>query len=317
MKEKLISVIIPVYNVEKYLKRSVLSVLNQDYKNLEIILVNDGSTDSSGEICEELKAKDTRIVVIHKKNQGLGEARNSAIEIMKGEYVLYLDSDDYIYPGIISKLYNAIEKEQADISCCGYRSGKKIYYCNKKEIVIGSIEATRRMFCNEGIDANACCKLYKSALFQKIRYANCAYEVVPVTYRIFLEAKKIVTVNECGYYIEKREGSITRSTFGYNNMLYVKLAKDVYEKVKTEYSELEKEAYVFYLNALIGMAEKAVEDKMAYRTKEYNEIMQEMKLCFVKIICNKKISGRKKLITCLIKLRIYPFVRKIYLCTIG
>ena len=94
---ELISVIVPVYNVEKYLRKAVQSIQNQSYKNLEIMLINDGSTDSSGDICDELAASDSRIVVIHKKNGGVSTARNEAQKLAKGKYVINVDSDDYIH----------------------------------------------------------------------------------------------------------------------------------------------------------------------------------------------------------------------------
>ena len=95
---ELVTIIIPVYNVEKYVRRCIESVLNQDYNHLEIILVDDGSTDSSGEICDEYAKKDNRIQVIHKQNEGLGPARNSELDIAQGEYVHFIDSDYYIFP---------------------------------------------------------------------------------------------------------------------------------------------------------------------------------------------------------------------------
>ena len=104
--EKLISVIVPVYNVEEYVEKCVLSIINQTYKNLEIILVDDGSTDNSGKICDEIAIKDNRIKVIHKKNGGLSDARNVGIDIAKGDYLGFVDSDDYIDPDMYSILLN-------------------------------------------------------------------------------------------------------------------------------------------------------------------------------------------------------------------
>ncbi len=317
MEEKLISVVIPVYNVEAYLERCVLSVLKQDYIHMEVILIDDGSTDCSGQICDKIAEQDCRIKVIHKKNQGLGEARNTAIDVMEGKYVLFLDSDDYIYPGIINQLYTAITNHQADIACCGYKSGKKAYYCNGKVEVYESKEATAKMFCNDGMDANAWCKLYKSALFHNIRYWNCAYEVVPVTYKIFLKTKKVVSIGECGFYIEKRVGSITRTKFGDNHMLNVKMSKEVYEEIKKYCKELEPFAYVFYLNALISMAEKAEEDKLCHRTRQYEEIMKELFDNLEQIIRNENITIRKKIIVFLIRSKMYSILRKLYLCVLG
>ena len=104
-----ISIIIPVYNVEKYLKTCLDSVINQTYQNLEIILVNDGSTDNSGKICEEYKRTNSRIILIHKKNEGLSAARNTGLGIATGEYISFLDSDDYISNDMLETLYNSLQ----------------------------------------------------------------------------------------------------------------------------------------------------------------------------------------------------------------
>ena len=120
MNEK-ISIIVPVYNVEKYLKKCIDSIVNQTYKNLEIILVDDGATDRSGEICDELAKLDNRIKVYHKKNGGLSDARNYGVERATGSYVGFVDSDDYIDAEMYEKLYEAITKEAADVAECNLK----------------------------------------------------------------------------------------------------------------------------------------------------------------------------------------------------
>ena len=309
---ELVTIIIPVYNVEKYIRRCIESVLNQDYNHLEIILVDDGSTDSSGEICDEYAKKDNRIQVIHKQNEGLGPARNSALDIAQGEYVHFIDSDDYIFPGIIKKLHETCEKSQVDNACCGYKSGKKVYYCEGEKEVFDSVTATKNMLMCEGIDANACCKLYKRKLFEGVRYPACAYEVVPVTYKVFLKANRVANIKEYGYYIEKRQGSITRSSFGKNNLLYLTLAKDMIADLKIHCPELNMAAEVFYLNALITMTEKSREDEDAVGKNEYRIINEEFYKEYHKIMHHPNISHRKKLISIFIKLKIYTLVKKIY-----
>ncbi|MEI7668283.1 MAG: glycosyltransferase family A protein, partial [Erysipelotrichaceae bacterium] len=118
---ELISVIVPVYNVEKYIDRCVSSILNQTYKNLDIILVDDGSQDKSGQICDEYALKDNRIKVLHKSNGGLSDARNKGIELSKGEYISFVDSDDTISNNFIDKLYNLCVNYSSDISMCYFK----------------------------------------------------------------------------------------------------------------------------------------------------------------------------------------------------
>ena len=132
MNNPLISVIVPVYKAEAYLEKSVKSIINQTYKNLEIILVDDGSPDRCGEMCDEFAKKDSRIRVIHKANGGQSSARNAALDIMAGDYVGFVDSDDWIEPNMYEHLYNLILKNNAQISVCGlqcdYDDGKIVYF---------------------------------------------------------------------------------------------------------------------------------------------------------------------------------------------
>lgn len=135
----LITVIIPVYNVEKYLEQCVESIVNQTYKNLEIILINDGSTDSSGKLCDILVKRDIRIKVIHKKNEGLGLARNTGLEYVNGKYVTFIDSDDYADSDLIEKLYVSIKENNADTCIGGFKrvnnDGEIIYEERYKSVV--------------------------------------------------------------------------------------------------------------------------------------------------------------------------------------
>lgn len=144
--DALISVIVPVYNVEKYLLNCYASIAHQTYAKLDIILVDDGSTDSSGKLCNEIASKDRRVQVLHKKNEGLGYARNSGLELAKGKYVLFVDSDDYIELEMVQKLYERIEQYDADTSFCGYSMFhnesqliKKISYYNDEIFEKGEI----------------------------------------------------------------------------------------------------------------------------------------------------------------------------------
>ena len=116
-----ISVIVPVYKVEKFLDRCINSIIQQTFTNLEIILVDDGSPDRSGEICDEWKMKDKRIRVIHKENGGLSDARNKGLDVATGDYVAFIDSDDWIDPDMFQLLYDATQKYQADIAECSWR----------------------------------------------------------------------------------------------------------------------------------------------------------------------------------------------------
>lgn len=312
IRKKLVSVVIPVYNVENYLERCVKSVIEQDYHNLEILLVDDGSTDRSGEMCDYFSLMDSRIKVIHKENGGLSSARNTALDILKGDYIFFVDSDDYIFPGIISKLLGACIKYHAEIACCGYKSGKRLYYCNGKIQVFDAITAAKKVLSCNGMDNNAVYKLYKKELFENIRYPLYIYEVIPVTYRIFLKAKQVVSIGRCGYFVEKREGSITRSSFGYNDLFFTEISKQEYEKIKREFPDLKCYAYGFYLNTIIFAREKAESDSGGIKSIEFDKVNNLFHDSYAEIMRNKYVPLRKKGIAFLIKIHMYNAIRKIY-----
>ena len=174
--EPIISVVVPIYNVEPYLSTCIESIVNQTYNNLEIILVDDGSPDNCPQICDQWAGKDKRIVVIHKKNGGLSDARNAGINIAKGQYISFIDSDDYIEPTLYEKMLQAIINTGAEIACCG-----RYVIDNDKQVlrtchVMNGINkfdvesALREMLYANCIEEAAWDKLYKIDLFDNIRY---------------------------------------------------------------------------------------------------------------------------------------------------
>ena len=211
-----ISIIVPVYNVEKYLKECIESILSQTYKNIEIILIDDGSTDNSGKICDEYLKKDSRVKVIHKENGGLSDARNTGIEIASGKYIGFVDSDDYIAKDMYDFLYQNIKRENAEISGCNrflvYENKIEIY--GKKECyeVMDSQRAIE-MLCTIGyIGVSAYTKLYEAKLFKDIRYPKGKInEDMYTTYKLFDKANRIVYDATPKYYYRQRSGSITNS----------------------------------------------------------------------------------------------------------
>ena len=181
----MVSVIIPIYNVEKYLKKCIESVINQTFSDLEIILVNDGSTDNCKEICEDYKSKDNRIKFIHKSNGGLSSARNAGIQVATGDYYTFIDSDDYIMSDMIEQLVYMAQLTDADISLCcktnqenGFEEG-----INKKIEIFTKEEALKCILTEKKILTSAWGKLYKRKLFNEVRYPDGKiYEDLGTTY---------------------------------------------------------------------------------------------------------------------------------------
>ncbi|WBW98610.1 glycosyltransferase family 2 protein [Oceanirhabdus sp. W0125-5] len=215
-----ISIIVPVYNVELYLRKCVDSILNQTIENLEIILVNDGSKDRSGAICDEYKKKDHRVIVIHKENGGLSSARNAGINVATGELIGFIDSDDWIEPDYYEILYDGIIKNNADISVMHLTkvtNHEKIEFetMGKKEWVnFTRHNAMERFFGDNFIGYSACNKLYRRKLFEGIRYPEgMIMEDKATTYKLIHKANSVVVNLSCKYHYYLRNDSIMQSNF--------------------------------------------------------------------------------------------------------
>lgn len=220
MKQTLISVIVPCYNVEEYLPKCIESILSQTYKNLEILLVDDGSPDNSGRICDEYAARDSRIKVIHKENGGLSDARNVALDVMKGEYVTFIDSDDYVADDYVEILYRLIAEYRAQMSVVWHQTfadGTVPPVCHKpvSEHILYGWEALEGMFYQRTFDTAAWAKMYHCSLFfDGVRYPKgWLYEDLPTTYRLMMKCKRIAFSNCRSYFYRIRRTSIEGAPF--------------------------------------------------------------------------------------------------------
>ena len=216
----LISVIIPIYNVEKYLARCVDSIVNQTYKNLEIILVDDGSPDRCPQMCDDYAEKDSRIKVVHKKNGGLSDARNAGIAVATGEYISFIDSDDYVSDDFFECLLDVINKENSDIAEC---SVVKFYEDNRFDEFSDDLsvktydtqDAMSALIAENPFHQHVWNKLYKTELVKDIPYAvGKLNEDEFWTYQVFGRANKVARLNKTMYYYFQRNSSIMG--VGYN-----------------------------------------------------------------------------------------------------
>lgn len=218
--DPLVSVVIPVYNVEPYLHECVTSVVEQTYTNIEIILVDDGSTDSSGTLCDEFALSDSRICVFHKKNGGLSDARNYGIRRSHGSLISFIDSDDYVSPDYIMHLYQALVRGKTDIattSICIFREGEppKEHKRDTAEFhVYDACEALEDMLYMRHLEPNAFPKIYKKELFDTIQYpVGKLYEDIATTTKLIDKAGKIAYLDEKDYYYRIRPNSIQTASF--------------------------------------------------------------------------------------------------------
>lgn len=213
MDKPLISIVVPVFRVEKYLDHCVKSILNQTLTNIEVILVDDGSPDKCGEMCDDIAKTDNRIKVIHKPNGGLSDARNAGIEIAKGTYIGFIDSDDYIVPEMFEKLLYAIETQKADVSMCYacniYDDDMEYRPCKTGDVTVFEGDEIMEALFRKKLNNFAWNKLYKMELFRDIRYPyGKIYEDLFTTYRIFGLCDRVALDTSQMYYYRVRRDSI-------------------------------------------------------------------------------------------------------------
>lgn len=215
-KNPLVSLIIPVYNVENYLNKALSSVANQTMKNIEVIIVNDGSTDGSAEIINRFARRYRNFIVVNQKNQGLSAARNKGLALSRGDYIAFMDSDDYIEPNFIECLYNAAVKSNADIACCNFN-----YYFPQRNMKIympftsiprtfTNTTALKKLILDFGFHYFAWNKLCKRSLFfdNDIKFYDMYFEDIATSPRLFYFANKIVLLGKALYNYTNRKTSI-------------------------------------------------------------------------------------------------------------
>ena len=290
--EKKISIIIPIYNVEKYLPACVESILQQTYKNLEVILVDDGSPDRCPVICDELAQKDERIRVIHQKNKGLSGARNTGIDNAQGDYLIFVDSDDTVEQTLVEELYTYAEKWNCAIVACGrnyiFEDGQivcKIAHDESK--VYGFEEAMQEMNSFRLFDMSAWAKIYRKELFEDIRFPEGKLsEDYYIMYKLFDKAQTIGYVAKPLYNYLQRQSSISRNKkinhdFADAAKKQMEFLDEKYPQMSvlghTAYASANLTVYDFYLKNGVKCPkdkllefEKAVRDNLVYIRKNKN-----------------------------------------------
>ena len=300
MEKELISVIVPVYNVENYLSKCVNSILNQTYKNFELILVDDGSPDACPKICDDFEKQDDRVVVVHKVNGGLSSARNAGLDICKGEYIAFVDSDDYIEKDYLDKLYKAIKENNADLSICGFKyvddNGNQL--SNNYKALASKVYSNYNKY--DVIFADNCIpsvvawnKLYSKHIFNNIRYPEGKiHEDEFITYDIITACNKGVAVIEDRLYNYLiRQNSIMGSKKPSEKMLHaIEAVNNKVVKLNTDNKNYHF-AVEQYLSIFLSVYSKVCKDtKLSakvfskYKT-EYKKYKKHIKNFKVKIKC--------------------------------
>lgn len=269
--DKLITIIVPIYNVAKFLPRCIESLLAQTYPNLEIILVDDGSPDRCGEICDQYALRDSRIKVIHKTNGGLSDARNAGLNQMTGEYVSFIDSDDWIDQDWCEKLMNNLLRFHADLSLSGIVSE----YCHNGIVQSDVItkEYGNEPFCESGIEMMkryfrtswvAWDKIYRASIFDDIRFpVGEINEDEAIALQLLEKCERVAYTNEVFYHYIKRPESITSSSFSPKKFAWYRHCRDNLEWIREHHPELTEPAAARYRGALLWtLTEIAMSDKV-------------------------------------------------------
>ena len=258
----LISIIVPIYKVEPYLNKCITSILNQTYSNLEIILVDDGSPDNCGIICDEYARKDTRVKVIHKANGGLSDARNAGLDVMQGNYVGFVDSDDWIEPHMFEVLLSNIKLFNAEISCGGVSDDieigetirtVKVSHYGDKDFSESGVEAMRRYFLGSWA---AWDKLYKAEIFKGLRYpVGEINEDEAIVLDVLNQCSLVCYTNRICYHYMKRLGqnSITTASFSSAKLIWKDHCAANLKWIQKKYPVLEREAATRYRNSLLWL----------------------------------------------------------------
>lgn len=244
----LISVVIPIYNIENYLKDCVNSVLEQTYTNLEILLVDDGSSDSCGDLCNQFAKADSRIQVIHRTNGGLSTARNSGTQAATGQYITYIDGDDMVHPEYVEYLYSLLQKNAADMSIClfqectkeNYHSGKFKQQVSdheaREEKLLNAEQALCMMLYQKDFTTSAWGKLYPTMwMWENVYPEGRIYEDLATTYKLLARAHCIAFGKRRLYYYVQREDSIMHCHFTPSRLDLKRSADEMFEFVEKNY----------------------------------------------------------------------------------
>ena len=318
----LLSVIVPVYNVEPYLNRCVQSIVRQTYKDLEIILVDDGSTDRSPEMCDLWAGQDARIKVIHKKNGGLSSARNAGIDIAQGEVLSFIDSDDFIEPDMYQTMIFAMVESGKDIVCCGrivdlWGEREKRDFSRSSPKIYSKEDAMKEVLCLRDIDTSAWDKVYKKSLFAELRYpVGKISEDAAIILQILNESNGIFHVGKSFYHYVFRENSISKKTFTQNKHdVYINCV-NMASFISKNHPELMMYVKIYSAQVCTGLLECMYISNAINQYKELFDAYRKMLKSGIWILIKQKALPIKLKVRCFLifvkKIKLYWALKRFY-----
>ncbi|MCL2283792.1 MAG: glycosyltransferase [Fibromonadales bacterium] len=321
----LISIIVPVYKVEPYLRKCVDSIIAQTYTNLEIILVDDGSPDNCGKICDEYAKKDGRVRIVHKDNGGLSDARNVGIETANGDCITFVDSDDYVSADYVKYLYDLMLRYDADISSCNYLPVREDGVAIKSsdsltEDKFYNKEKFKEMFSimlyeeNTTIYDPAWSKLYKKTLFVDIRFPKGKlFEDVRTVPQLLHKSERVIFGKEKHYFYQIRQNSIITQNFSEKNYDFINAIEEMCQFISSHYVGLEKPCTRRYISAQIRVLRQLIESK-DFDKNEANLLRKKILKDSKGLLFDEKIPKRDKcaIFTLLLGIRLFSVSWNIY-----
>lgn len=267
----MVSVIVPAYNAENFIERCINSVVGQTYHDLELIIVDDGSTDNTLDIGRQFSIKDTRIVLLHKENEGTEKAREYGLRHTRGEFIIFVDADDYLSEDALETVVNSSEKTEADIVCFGYESNGKPGFSGGDELNLDSDQALANMLIRHRLDGNLTSKLYKAALLKKDNVTfeskrNCDFLTCA---QIIRNAEKITVIPYIGYHYSFIVGSQSKNIrCNVKEEQYEVEAKRFLDNIDSRKSAILPAAEFNWLNALLYVNIKFEKDRLIHRSNQ-------------------------------------------------
>ncbi|MBR5340087.1 MAG: glycosyltransferase [Lachnospiraceae bacterium] len=296
-----LSIIVPVYKVEQYLDKCIESILAQTFTEYELILVDDGSPDNCGKMCDEWAGKDQRIRVIHKENGGLSDARNAGLDAAQGEYIGFVDSDDYVHPELFERLLRNADLHQADISMCGYvnvyPSGERQRNTDEAVLVWTQEEAIYHILKGKEVSVHAYTKLYRRELFNGVRYqkgviSEDAYIIMDIMDKVRVAVFTPMSL----YYYVHRANSINTSAYEKKDLTRIEAHHKNYLYIKEKYPAFEKLAYDRYLAANAYVADKSIMSKTGLKTPEVKACIGILRDNYGKVLSSDYFRARRKIL---------------------
>lgn len=282
--KRLVSIIVPIYNVEPYLDKCIDSLLNQTYASIEVILVDDGSPDKCPYICDAYAKEDCRIKVIHKKNGGLSSARNAGLDICNGDYIMFVDSDDWIALDLIEKMVAIMQKKNVQLVTCGRWMVDKD---NEDKITSGQSEiltteqAIKKSIFNDKVGIAAWGKLYKREILEKIYFPEGEiHEDVAIIYHVFNRCSSIYLMDYAGYYYRYNAEGLSKQPYSTKYDVVLKHVLENENLINTQYPKLQRYTATMVAQSCVDMLIKIIKTKKGYAKfeKQYDDYRYNLQM---------------------------------------